>query len=128
MQIWFIVAIATACLTMAISLLWLASETPFATRLTLLGMVVGLAFVLIRAASFHHIDRFIEGTTLGLKWNWLLEMSDISIVIVASKSEDLRLADESIPLRVSGLFGEKGLVHFPSAFAPRRISFSKPSS
>jgi hypothetical protein len=84
-QIWFIVAVAISCLTIAVSLLWQASETPFATWLALLGMVVVLAFVLIRAASFHHIDRFIGETILGLKWNWLLEMSGITIVIVASK-------------------------------------------
>ena len=84
-QSWFIAAIAISCLTIAISLVWLASETPFATRLALLGTVVVLAFVLIRAASFHHIDRFIGETILGLKWNWLLEMSGISIAIVASK-------------------------------------------
>ena len=84
-QIWFIVAVALSCLTIAISLVWLASETPFATWVALLGTVVVLAFVLIRAASFHHIDRFIGETILGLKWNWVLEMSGISIVIGASK-------------------------------------------
>jgi hypothetical protein len=40
---------------------------------------------LIRAASFHHIDRFIGETILGLRWNWVLEMGGIGTVIVASE-------------------------------------------
>jgi hypothetical protein len=41
--------------------------------------------VLIRAASFHHIDRLIGRTILGLKWNWVLEMGGITIVLLASE-------------------------------------------
>lgn len=84
-QIWFIIGIATICLTIALVLLWLVYDTPFPTWLALLGMVIVLAFVLIRAASFHHIDRFIGSRILGLKWNWVLEMGGISIVLAASE-------------------------------------------
>jgi hypothetical protein len=44
-----------------------------------------LGFVLIRAASFHHVDQFIGQTILGLRWNWVLEMSGISLVLFASQ-------------------------------------------
>jgi hypothetical protein len=38
-----------------------------------------VTFVVIRAASFHHIDRFIGQSVLGLRWNWVLEMGGISV-------------------------------------------------
>jgi hypothetical protein len=84
-QIWFIVGIAIVCLLIGIGLLVLAWNAPLAARIALMGMVLVLAFVLIRAASFHHIDRFIGERILGLKWNWVLEMSGISIVLLSSE-------------------------------------------
>ena len=85
-QLWFILGVAGVCLMLAVSLLWMAWDTPFPTRVALLDMLTVLAFVLIRAASFHHIDRFIGERILGLKWNWVLEMGGISIVLVGSES------------------------------------------
>src|SRR5262249_48751115 len=46
-----------------------------------LGTALVTAFVLIRAASFHHVDRFIGTRWLGLKANWLLELGGIAIVL-----------------------------------------------
>jgi hypothetical protein len=45
-------------------------------------MIIG--YVLIRAASFHHFDRFINQKFLGFRWNWILEMSGIGVMLVAS--------------------------------------------
>jgi len=84
-QVWFIVGVAVMCLILAVLLLLLAYDAPFPTWVALLGVVVVLAFVLIRAASFHHIDRFIGERILGLKWNWVLEMGGISIVLLGSE-------------------------------------------
>ena len=95
-QLWFIAGVAAVCLCIAVTLLRLASEAPVSTCLALVGMVFVLAFVLIRAASFHHIDRFIDARILGLKWNWVLEMGGISIVLVASQWRD-RTAPSKTP-------------------------------
>jgi hypothetical protein len=84
-QLWFIVAVAVVCLLIAIGLLVLARDALFPSWVALLGMVVVLMFVLIRAASFHHIDRFIGERVLGLKWNWIIEMGGISIVLFGSE-------------------------------------------
>lgn len=84
-QVWFIIGVAVVCSLIAICLLILARRSPAPTWLALLGTTIVLAFVLIRAASFHHIDRFIGDRILGLKWNWVLEMGGISIVIIASE-------------------------------------------
>jgi hypothetical protein len=84
-QVWFIMGVAVACILIACVLLAFARKSPAPTWLALVGTTTVLAFVLIRAASFHHIDRFIGETILGLRWNWVLEMGGISTVIVASE-------------------------------------------
>jgi len=90
-QIWFIVGVATVCVLITCVLLTLSRRAPPPTWLALVGTATVLAFVLIRAASFHHIDRFLGATILGLRWNWVLEMGGISTVIVASEVRRRRL-------------------------------------
>ncbi len=84
-QIWFIVGVAVSCVALALIFIALARYAPVATWLAIAGVTIVLAFVLIRAASFHHIDRFIGERILGLKWNWVLEMGGTSIVLLASE-------------------------------------------
>jgi hypothetical protein len=84
-QLWFVMGVVLICIFIAIILLIWARKSPIPTWLALIGTTTVLAFVLIRAASFHHIDRFIGDRILGLKWNWVLEMSGIAIVIIASE-------------------------------------------
>jgi hypothetical protein len=76
--------VAAVCADIAVGLLLLAHKTPYSTQLALLGMVIVLAFVLIRAVSLHDIDRLIGERVLGLKWNWILETGGISIVLLGS--------------------------------------------
>ena len=62
----------------------LGARFPAPTWLALVGSTFVLGFVIIRAASFHHIDRFIGNQILGLRWNWVLEMGGIVLVLLAS--------------------------------------------
>ncbi len=84
-QIWFIAGVAIICILIGVGLLLLAWDASIAARVALAGMVAVLAFVLVRAASFHHIDRFTGERILGLKWNWVLEMGGISLVLLSSE-------------------------------------------
>jgi hypothetical protein len=95
-QFWFIVAVAAICFLMALVLLVLARarRAPMPTWLALVGVVIVLGFVTIRAASFHHFDQFIGSRVLGLKWNWVLEMGGISIVLIASEWRRARAAHD----------------------------------
>jgi hypothetical protein len=90
-QVWFIIGVALTCIVATIILLIRVRKSPAPTWLALVGMTTVLAFVLIRAASFHHIDRFIGERILGLKWNWVLEMTGIAMVIIASEWRRLLL-------------------------------------
>ncbi len=51
-------------------------------RLAFTGVIFLLVFVLIRASSFHHMDRLIGTRMLGLKMNWLLELTGIYCIIL----------------------------------------------
>ena len=83
-QVAFIIVVAITCLITATVLVRWARMAPPPTWLALTGSVMVIGYVLIRAASFHHIDRFIGQTILGFRWNWILEVGGISVVLVAS--------------------------------------------
>jgi hypothetical protein len=56
---------------------------PAPTRLALLGIAVLSAFVVIRAASFHHVDWFLGSRFWGVKANWVLEDCGVLLVLTA---------------------------------------------
>ncbi len=58
-QLAFIVLVAIICVVAALVLLIGVSNAPPPTWLALIGTTFVLGFVLIRAASFHHIARFL---------------------------------------------------------------------
>jgi hypothetical protein len=55
-----------------------------AQRLAGLGLCVLLAFVVMRAASFHHMDELINLRLGGVRMNWVLELSGLFIILVAA--------------------------------------------
>lgn len=50
--------------------------------LALAGLVFVLAFVMMRAVSFHGMDRLIGLTVAGLRANWVLELTGPALIIV----------------------------------------------
>ena len=99
-QLAFIALVAIICLIAAIALLLWTRSAPTPTRLALIGTTMVLGFVLIRAASFHHVDQFIGQTILGLRWNWVLEMSGISLVLFASQWRQVGIAKSGSSSRI----------------------------
>jgi hypothetical protein len=98
-QVYFIIGVAVVCLMAALILLFWARRSPFQTWLAIGGSIFVLGFVLIRAASFHHIDRFIGNRILGLKWNWVLEMGGIAMVLLGSELRRAKLIRLRCPKR-----------------------------
>lgn len=47
----------------------------------LLGLAFVCCFVVIRAASFHNVDGLLGWTALGVKMNWLLELTGPGLVL-----------------------------------------------
>lgn len=48
--------------------------------LPLAGILILLCFVLMRAASFHHVDQLINFRFAGVRMNWVLELGSIAIL------------------------------------------------
>ena len=61
--------------------LWLLTRGAYREfRVSFLGLVVLLTFILIRATSFYHMDQLIRTAVLGLRMNGVLELSGIGLV------------------------------------------------
>jgi hypothetical protein len=54
--------------------------------LALLGLGFVCVFVVIRAASFHHVDVLLGSTAAGIKMNWLLELPGPMLVALVAMS------------------------------------------
>ena len=71
-------------------------------KLTWVGIVILCAFILIRAASFHHIDLLINYEILGLRLNVLLEIGAILFIILGTyfnKKQVISLLADTISVR-----------------------------
>jgi hypothetical protein len=101
MQALFVVAVAGVGIAGALSLFVLARGASIHLRAALLGTSLLFAFVVIRAASFHHMDRFIKSELLGLRFNVLVELGGVLLVLAAALRRAYLLRDvpESRPRR-----------------------------
>lgn len=80
----FIASIAIMGLTVLAVALLLLWRAPGASLWALAGSVCLIMFVVIRAASFHHIDRVLGLEWAGLRVNWLLEMGGLLVIIASA--------------------------------------------
>lgn len=79
-QIAFVFTMAAAGVAGALAMLRLAWPMSQGRVCASVGLAFVLAFVLVRASSFHHVDAFLASTAFGWRWNWILELSGISAV------------------------------------------------
>jgi hypothetical protein len=92
-QAGFILAVAVVCAAALVAFLWAARHLLHRRWPALLGMLFILGFVVIRAASFHHVDAFLAARLGGMKWNWILEIGGVAAVGLAA----LRIASGAPP-------------------------------
>lgn len=75
----FIVLLAIG-VAAAIAALWLwLRQSAAAVKAAAFGLVVLFAFILLRAASFHHMDRWVTRNIAGMRTGWWLELVGITI-------------------------------------------------
>jgi len=84
-QIAFIAAMAASLPVCSVAFFLLARPLPASSKLAGLGLIVIAVFVLIRAASFHHVDRLLGERLMRFKLNWILELGGISIVLLGAR-------------------------------------------
>lgn len=63
---------------------WLARKQSKRNFTALLGTVFLCVFVLTRASSFHNVDIFFGSTIGGWRWNWILELGGIAMVLAGA--------------------------------------------
>lgn len=80
-QHWFIVGVLAVSLVISAVLFAVFWRVLGSNLLAISGFVLLLAFVLIRATSFHWSDVLIHHRILGLKVNWLLECGGLILII-----------------------------------------------
>ena len=80
-QFLFIVGVAAAGGGFLLTLGWQLRRELGRLGLVLLGLAGLLGFVLIRAASFHYVDLLINGSLLGVRLNWVLELGALGVLI-----------------------------------------------
>jgi hypothetical protein len=79
-QLVFIFSVAITCLLIAIVLAWALRQDFGHIWLALIGVALLLAFVAIRAAGFHHFDRFIGYEFANIRMNWVMELGGIALI------------------------------------------------
>lgn len=80
----FIAGVLAAAMVLAAAGFYLARRTSIAAQCALAGSTFLLAFVVIRASSFHHVDLFIRSQWLGLSMNGVMETGGIAVIILSA--------------------------------------------
>jgi hypothetical protein len=97
-QFAFIVAIVVLAVSAGVALTAFTRRLDRTVNLGALGMVFLLAFVVVRAASFHHVGGMLRGRILHLRATSILEVSGIGILITGGVLRLRRPIDAGKPL------------------------------
>lgn len=98
-QLWFIRGVvATGLATLIVGAFWLRRHArEFA--LPGVGALFTVAFVLVRASSFHHVDSLFSNGPGEVRMNWVLELGGIACIALGARAR-LRRTGSSPPLPV----------------------------
>ena len=95
----FIALVALGGLMSVATLFWFTRKILRETWLSLVGAVFLCCFVLVRAASFHHVDQMLGMELGGLKVNWILELGGILWIGISAWKNLRRLKSQPAPVR-----------------------------
>lgn len=80
LQFWFVAGIGLCGIGTIWWFLWILRSAPHKFYGAVIGLSFLATFIVIRAASFHHVDRFLALKPLGFEMNWILELTGIFLV------------------------------------------------
>ena len=83
-QALFVKCLAGAAAATLLAMLWALRGMTFRYYIALLGLLFLGFYVLIRAASFNHVDQFLGLGTDGFRLAWLVELGGIAITAVVA--------------------------------------------
>jgi hypothetical protein len=79
-QVLFILLIGFGGMVVTTALFWFYRKELQRLRMALVGVGFLMTFIVIRAASFHHVDRFLLSTIGGMRMNWIFELGGIAAI------------------------------------------------
>jgi hypothetical protein len=85
LQVVFVAILVMGLPVAAFILYTVVRRFPRSAGIAGLGLLLIAIFVLIRAASFHHIDRLLGTRVLRFKLNWIFELGGIAVVIAGGR-------------------------------------------
>jgi hypothetical protein len=71
--------------TGAVTIFRLTRNTSRCARAAALGSVLLIGFVVMRATSFHYVDRILRKELAGMRFNWIFELGGILIILAAAR-------------------------------------------
>jgi hypothetical protein len=86
LQLAFLGVIAVVAAISAVALTWLYRKVIKRHIQGILGVCFLLAFVFVRASSFHDLDSFLGSDFKGLKFNWILELGGIGLILLNARA------------------------------------------
>jgi len=89
-QLWFVIAVAMAGTLTLVITMWKIRAILRESIILLIGLSLLLTFIFVRAASLHHVDVFIRLRFLGLRVNWILELTGIVLIVFSAARSALR--------------------------------------
>ena len=84
MQGAFLLSLTVAGLIAAFMLAAWLRKSSRPAKAAAVGIVLLLAFVVMRAASFHHIDHWVTIDVAGLRSGWWLELAGIAVIGISA--------------------------------------------
>jgi hypothetical protein len=91
----FLLALVVAAIAVVLGLLKWLRRSSAPVKSAALGIALLLVFIVIRAASFHHIDAWVTVNIGGLRRGWWLELAGIAMIAASA------LAYRNLPRRKS---------------------------
>jgi hypothetical protein len=91
-QFIFVLAVALAGITVFALIVKRTRLILKERKLLLFGLCFLVIFIIVRAASFHHVAEFLATEIWGVRMNWALELGGIAL-IGASAVQDIRHPD-----------------------------------
>jgi len=76
----FIMGVAIAAVAIVSALAFYYRQIVKANAIALVGTGFVVSFVVIRAASFHHVDHLLGKSIAGFRLNWLFELTGLTLI------------------------------------------------
>ncbi len=89
-QKWFVLGVLAGAGISGIFFIWRFNAFWVRHKLLTTGVFFLLTFIVVRAISFHHFDRFLKVSLGGVRMNWALELGGIFLISLAAVREQTR--------------------------------------